>query len=171
MKIFLIGFMGSGKTSLGKRLSKRLGLKFIDLDQAIENKFQITIQKMFEVFGETTFRNIETTTLQTIIEKDNSFVLSCGGGTPCFSSNIDLINKSGISIYIKMDEKALMSRLQKSPKKRPLLNNLSDNELLQRISLVMKERDKFYSQAQLTINGINVNIDQIVDMLKENYST
>lgn len=164
MKIFLIGFMGSGKTSLGKRLANRLNLEFIDLDQFIEEKYNMSVSSIFEQFGELVFRELETLALKAVIGKDN-FVLSCGGGTPCFNSNIQMINEAGISIYIKMNETALVSRLQNSPKKRPLLDNLSNGELLIKISELLGKREYFYNQAKYTIDGINVKIDDIIEKI------
>jgi len=162
MRIFLIGFMGSGKTSFGKKLAKRLNLSFIDLDQQIEEKYKLSIPFIFEKFGEPVFRDLETSMLGSITEKDN-FVLSCGGGTPCFNSNIDIINNSGISIYLKMNERTLISRLQNSHKKRPLLDNLENEELITEVHKLLQQREGFYNQAKHIINGININIDDIIN--------
>ena len=157
--------MGSGKTSLGKRLANRLSLDFYDLDELIEEKYKTSIPTIFEKFGESVFRNLETDTLKETIKKDN-FILSCGGGTPCFNSNMELINKHGISIYIKMNEKALASRLKDSPKKRPLINNLTDDKLIEKITELLNQREDFYNQAKYTINGINPDIGEIINIIQ-----
>lgn len=161
MRIFLIGFMGSGKTSFGKRLANHLNLKFIDLDEQIEKKFKMSITSIFNKFDENTFRNLETITLKSIILEDN-FILSCGGGTPCFNSNIELIKNYGISIYIKLNEKTLASRIQNSLKKRPLLDKLSEEELNEKIKNLLSQREFYYNQANYIIDGININIEDVI---------
>jgi shikimate kinase len=165
MKIFLIGFMGSGKTSFGKRLAKHLKLDFHDLDSLIEEKYKTSIPSIFDKFNESVFRTLETSVLKETIDTKDNFVLSCGGGTPCFNSNMELINDSGVSIYIKMPVKALYSRLKKSNKKRPLLTNLSDELLFEKISELLNQRESFYNKANHVADGINIKLNDIVNFL------
>lgn len=163
MKIFLIGFMGSGKSVFGKKLAKYLELEFADLDRLIEQRYRMTIPGIFTRFNEPLFRDLETNTLKDFIINDN-FVLACGGGTPCFNNNMNIINESGISIYIKMNPKALASRLTKSKTKRPLLADLTTEELYNKISVMLESREKYYSLAKFTVEGINIKPEDIISL-------
>ncbi|NTW33750.1 MAG: shikimate kinase [Bacteroidetes bacterium] len=144
MRIFLIGFMGSGKSSLGKDLSNKLGFAFIDLDDAIEKKSGKTISNIFNEEGEKYFRNIEHECLKDVILTDN-VVVATGGGTPCFCNNMELINLYGISLYIKLNTGILTSRLYLNKSNRPLINSFSKKEDLQKyIEKNLNEREKFF---------------------------
>ena len=112
--------MGSGKSTVGRKLSSATGLNFIDLDKYIQTREGRTVNEIFDKKGEDYFRQTEHRLLKEIIEKDN-FILSCGGGTPCFFDNISMMNKNGITIYLKMTVDAIYSRLLNSPDNRPLL--------------------------------------------------
>jgi shikimate kinase len=155
MKIFLIGFMGSGKSVFGKRLARHLNLDFEDLDTLIEEKFKMSVPGIFSQFDESTFRNLETKVLHSFTNQDN-FILSCGGGTPCFNNNIDFINDLGISIYIKMPVGALADRLSKSKTKRPLIHDTPPELLIEKIRTLLEKREPIYSQAKIIVDGINL---------------
>jgi len=129
MLVYLIGFMGSGKTTVGKKLAGKLGYDFIDLDEMIEKKYRITINNIFNKFDENAFRLIEQETLTETFKLKNT-VISTGGGTPCFFNNMQLINKYGISVYLKMHKQSLYDRLINSKTKRPLLTEKTPNEIL-----------------------------------------
>ena len=142
MRILLMGFMGCGKSTLGKLLSEELSLEFIDLDELIEKK------------GENYFRNAEGKYLEKILRKDN-IVIAAGGGTPCYLNNMERINEKTISFYLKVSTAKLYQRLlEKNLKKnRPLLKSLSSKkELMNFIKTKLQEREKFYSMANYTIN-------------------
>jgi shikimate kinase len=164
MKIFLIGFMGSGKTTLGRKLAKRLDYQSIDLDKSIEFTQQMFIPTIFEQFGEEQFRSWERDELLTIIGNEN-VVISTGGGTPCFSDNMNLMNSSGITVYLKMSPAALKSRLRKAKLPRPLLENKSSDEVSSIISQLLAEREIFYNQAQISIDGLNPDLNNLIDIL------
>jgi len=152
MRIFLVGFMGSGKSSLGRKLAHRLGFSFIDLDKMIEEKEGRSISEIFENKGENSFREIEHECLkQTLLVEDA--VISTGGGTPCFFNNMDLINQNGISVYIKFNSGMLASRLSKDKGKRPLLKH-SDNkkDFQDHIEKLLSKREKYYLQSQLILD-------------------
>ncbi len=157
--------MGAGKTVVGKRLAKSLGLSFYDLDAEIEANFKMSIPTIFNTFGENNFRNLETQTLKQFASSDN-FVLSCGGGTPCFNDNILQINNLGISIYIKMPAKALVNRIQNSHKKRPLTEGKSPDELLKYTEETLAFREQFYNQSKIIVDGLNLNIEELVEKIK-----
>ncbi len=164
MKIVLIGFMGSGKTVFGKKLANQLNLNFYDLDQHIELKYQMSIPSIFTNFDETVFRNLETKELTKFISKDN-FVLSCGGGTPCFNNNMELIRTLGVSVYIELNATALCDRLLNSKITRPLITGLSPHELRQKIELLLSDREKYYKQADIIISGINLKPSSLIEVL------
>lgn len=156
--------MGSGKTVFGKKLARQLNLRFYDLDQHIEQKYQMSIPSIFTSFDETVFRNLETKELNEFISKDN-FVLSCGGGTPCFNNNMELINQIGTSVYIELNATALCDRLLKSKTQRPLITGLSPKELQQKIEQLLSDREKYYNQSNITISGINLKPSSLIEIL------
>lgn len=158
--------MGSGKTTHGKRLARLLKRRFIDLDKEIEDAQQKDISQIFSEQGEDAFRQLESAQLQQVIASQAPAVISLGGGTPCFNNNIALILQHGILIYIKMDEKALYQRVVRSKKSRPLLQNKSREELVDYIRELVAKREPFYSQAQLTLNGINLKTEDMAQSLQ-----
>ena len=169
MRIFLIGFAGCGKTFLGKRSAKLLGLNFIDLDSEIEYYTGISVQQLFKIYGEEKFREIENFVLKNIAELDD-VVISCGGGTPCFHNNMEIIKSKGISIYLKMNEKALFHRLKNSKNKRPLLESKSDEELLNKINQLLGTREKYYNQADLIFEALNSTPEKLVEVINDCYN-
>jgi shikimate kinase len=150
-RIFLIGFMGAGKTSLGRQLAKGMQYEFIDLDKKIEEYAKMTISEIFQNKGEEYFRLLETKVLKSIsIEKN--VVISLGGGTPTQVKNDAIISKN-ISIYIKLPPKALYHRLIASKNPRPLLKDVPSDKLLEFIVTKLKEREPFYEKATMTVDG------------------
>jgi len=164
MLIYLIGYMGSGKTTVGKKLAAKMDYSFLDLDKMIEHKFKITIPDLFAKYDEKTFRKLEQETLLDTFTLANT-VISTGGGTPCFYDNMELINKNGLSVYLKMHPKSLYERLIKSKKKRPLLANKSTEEILKHISMQVIERESFYLQSNLMIKGESMDIRKLVESI------
>lgn len=158
MRIFLIGFMGCGKSTMGKKLAVKLGYEFIDLDHQIELSIGTTIAEYFSVHGEAAFRKLESETLKTFDYPANS-VIATGGGAPCFFDNIEWMNASGLSIYIEMPAAALAKRLESGKEKRPLLRDLNEAEMIEFIEKKLNEREVFYKRALLTVNGINLTAD------------
>lgn len=164
-KIFLMGFMGCGKTTHGKKLAKKLNRPFIDLDHYIERKENKTIPEIFNLSGENAFREMEALYLKQVISRYASAVISLGGGTPCFNNNIDIINTSGLSIYIEMTSKALFQRLENAATARPLLAGKSSDEKLKTISDLLEVRENFYKQAAIKVNGINLDTEKLIEAL------
>jgi shikimate kinase len=158
--------MGSGKSTVGRKLSSVAGLNFIDLDKYIQTREGRTVNDIFNNEGEDYFRQTEHRVLKEIIEKDN-FVLSCGGGTPCFLNNMSMMNENGITIYLQMPVGALHSRLLKSPDNRPLLKEIPGNKLRNYIAITLKEREKYYKMAHHTVGAINLKISSVVKLLRE----
>lgn len=158
MKIFLIGFMGCGKSTMGKRLAQKLGYTFIDLDHQLEKQMGMTIGEYFAVHGEQSFRQLESETLKTFAYPVNS-VIATGGGAPCFFDNMDWMNENGLAVYIEMSASALAKRLEGGKEKRPLLRDLNEAQMIEFIENKLTERAPFYERAGLTINGINLTAD------------
>lgn len=146
MNIFLIGFMGSGKSSLGRKLASNLSRDFLDLDEMIEEKTGKTISEIFSEKGEVYFRSVERELLS-LINPEGEYVVSLGGGAPCSDENIHLIKSGGLSIYIKESEDVLFGRLRGKKKERPLIANLNDTDLRRFISETLSDRLKYYEQA------------------------
>ena len=148
MRIYLIGFMGAGKTRLGKELAQLMGFSFIDLDQLIVEQQGQSISRIFETKGEAYFRALEKETLlKTSLYKDT--IISTGGGTPCFYDNMNWINTAGTSIFLDVDHKILCERLWRGRHKRPLIKKLSQAELNAFVEEKMLARLAFYTQAHV----------------------
>ena len=147
-RIFLIGYMGAGKTTLGKAFSRELGLTFIDLDWYIEERFHKTVQQLFSERGEQGFRELEQKMLHEVAEVED-VVISAGGGTPCFFDNMDYMNACGDTVFLQVEPEVLFRRLKVAKQQRPLLANKSDEELMNFICEALQKRHPFYSQAKL----------------------
>lgn len=165
MKIFLIGYMGSGKSSVGKKLAAKLGMDFIDLDDHIEEAYGKTIPAIFEEEGEDRFRELEHLYLKNLVPKDN-LVISLGGGTPCFYNNIELINNNGISVYLKMSVDALAHRLINAKKKRPLIQDMSEVDLKFFIENNLSKREPFYLQAHYKVKAKDMDVEELAQFLR-----
>ena len=146
-RIFLIGYMGSGKTTLGRAFSKSKELEFIDLDWYIESRFHKTISLLFLERGENSFRELERKMLHEVADFEN-VVISTGGGTPCYFDNMDYMNKQGETVLLEAKPEVLFNRLKISRNQRPLLARKSDEELMNTIKEGMANREAFYSKAK-----------------------
>jgi len=144
--------MASGKSSIGKRLSKKLSMRFLDLDDYIVEKEKMSISKIFQIKGEVYFRLIEHKYLKEIIENDENFILALGGGTPCYANNMDEINKNDtLSIYLQGSTATMIERLIRKKSKRPLIASLGDDKIPEFVAKHLFERRPFYEQAKKTI--------------------
>lgn len=157
--------MGCGKSTLGKKLANKLNKPFFDLDEEIEKKEGVSINELFEKNGEDNFRKREREVLMDIISANENFVMSVGGGTPCFYKNMDLIKQSGTSVYLKYNAGILASRLINAKTTRPLISKLSEVELKAFISLKLNEREVFYNQSTFIIESNNINVKDVVDCI------
>lgn len=151
-RIFLIGYMGAGKTTLGRSLAEVIGLEFIDLDHFIEARQHKTVKEIFAEVGEEGFRKIERASLEEVAQYEN-VVISLGGGTPCFFDNMEVVNRSGVSVYLKPSEEVLLMRLIKGKHKRPLLADKSDDQILQFIREQLAWREPYYLKASLVFEA------------------
>jgi len=157
--------MGSGKTTHGRKLAKALGFRFIDLDEHIMQAEGKSVAAIFADEGEAHFRRLETEHLQAIGRENIPTVLSVGGGTPCFHHNMQWMRDSGTVIYIRMDAKALCTRLIQAKEERPLIKGKSEEELLTFISDLLARRESFYLQAHHSINGISLKTEELIALL------
>lgn len=173
-RIFIIGYMGSGKTTVGKRLAKSLSLTFIDLDAYIQNKFRKTISELFAEKGEEEFRKIESHALHEVAEFED-VVISTGGGAPCYFDNMALMNHAGTTIYIKAHAEELAARLQASKTVRPLITGKPLEELIPFITEHLAQRECYYNSAQIvyhtdcmiTKKDINLTVHGIEELLRK----
>lgn len=140
--------MGAGKTTAGRELAKALDLEFVDLDHFIQTRYQKTVSQLFDEVGEAEFRNIEAKLLKEVGEFEN-VVISTGGGTPCFFDNMDYMNRTGRTIYLKASPEALAKRLNTCKEKRPLIKDKNEEELYTFIVDTLKKREPFYTKAQI----------------------
>lgn len=157
-RIILIGYMGAGKTTIGKALSKELGIIFYDLDWYIESRMRKTVAQIFAEKGEEGFRKIEHNMLHEVAEFEN-VIISCGGGTPCFFDNMDYMNGQGETVYLQASPDVLYNHLKMGKTERPLLKNKTPEEMQVFIAEQLEKREPYYSKAKHTLN---------VDLL-ENY--
>jgi len=166
MRIFLIGYMGSGKTTVGKLLAAKLGLRFTDMDAHIEEKSFKSVNQIFTEQGEQQFRLLEQQSLHELADFDN-VVISTGGGAPCFFDNMEFMNEHGITIYLKLTPEELSERLDTSQAdKRPLLSGRKGEELLRFIRDGLEKREPSYLQARYTVTGeIEHAVSQICRLL------
>ncbi|GGH25598.1 shikimate kinase [Sphingobacterium alkalisoli] len=163
--IFLVGFMGSGKTTWGKKIAQVMQLPFIDLDHEIVLHIGMSIPEYFNLHGELQFRELEREFLK---KQSNKYaVISTGGGTPCFYDNMKWINNNGLSLYLYHTPKSLYARLSQSDiNKRPILKGLSGDELFTFISTKLQEREKYYEQAHIKFAQIHTPIEEIIDLIE-----
>ena len=169
-RIILIGYMGAGKTTIGKALSKELGITFYDLDWYIESRMRKTVSEIFAERGEEGFRKIEYNMLHEVAEFED-VIISCGGGTPCFFDNMDYLNQQGQVVYLKAEPEVLYKHLQMGKVERPLLKGKSKEDLLTFIKEQLEKREAFYMKARYTLDvSLMDNYDKIkisVEKIKE----
>lgn len=158
--LFVVGYMGCGKTTFGEALAKVTGKSFIDLDQYIEKYKEKTVKQIFQENGEDAFRKIESDLLR--IASEEADIIACGGGTPCFYGNIEYINQTGISVWLDASIEVLLARLKVGNEKRPLLRGLSENEIANKIESQLSERRKFYSKAKIHWNGDRLEDEEMI---------
>ena len=168
MKIALLGYMGSGKSAVGETLAGTLQIPFFDLDTLIEADLNATIREVFDTKGEIFFRKAESRVLNEFLTQNTSFVLATGGGTPCYGSNLkDLRDAGSTTIYLQVGIPVLANRLRTEKEERPLIQHLSDADLIEFIGKHIFERSAFYNQSQNTINVGEKSVQEVVGMITE----
>jgi shikimate kinase len=164
-RIILVGFMGCGKTTLGKKLANRLNFKFIDSDILIEQKNAKSVQEIFEKMGETYFREQETKIIDEL-SNENYYVLSTGGGMPCFNDNMSKLRNIGTIFYLKLSPFELAKRLNEAKKVRPLILNKSEDEIYEFVKEKLNQRKIFYEKADYVLKGKDQNVKKIIELIK-----
>lgn len=157
--------MGSGKTHWGRLLSEKLGIPFFDLDEEIVGQAGKPITEIFATAGEEQFRVMESDILHQLSESNDRFIMACGGGTPCYFNNIDYMNQSGTSVWINTPLETLFSRLVHQKSKRPLIRDLSDDQLRGFISKKFSDRRMYYEQAELVVDEEPVELDKLIETI------
>nr|WP_320036885.1 shikimate kinase [uncultured Bacteroides sp.] len=163
-RIFLIGYMGAGKTTLGKAFAREMNLSFVDQDWYIEERFHKTVQEIFAERGEQGFRELERQMLHEIAEFED-VVISTGGGAPCFYDNMDFMNQKGDTVFLNVTPEVLFSRLKMASQNRPILRGKSNEELKAFIAKTLEKRAPFYSKAKYIFNA-----DELEDIYQIKFS-
>ncbi|WP_024989775.1 shikimate kinase [Segatella albensis] len=172
-RIIIIGYMGAGKTTVGKCLAKELNMDFYDLDWYIESRMRKTVKQIFDEVGEEGFRKIEHNMLHEVAEFEN-VIISCGGGTPCFFDNIEYMNQQGETVFLKASPEVLYGHLKMGKTVRPLLLNKTPEEVKVFINEQLEKRNPYYTQAKYTLNvdlmdnyeKIKISVAKIKELLK-----
>ena len=173
IRIFLTGYMGAGKTTLGKAFARKLNLPFVDLDWYMEERFHKTVGELFVERGEAGFRELEKNMLHEVGAFED-VVISTGGGAPCFFDNMDFMNRNGKTVFLNVHPDVLFRRLRVAKQQRPILQGKQDDELKEFIIRALEKRTPFYSQAQYVFNAdeledrsqIDKSVEKLRDLLK-----
>lgn len=165
-KIFLIGYMGCGKSSLGRKIAKATGFRFVDMDTEIEQREGASVSDIFYYEGETYFRRAERALIDELAETDEDLVVSTGGGAPTWGDNMERMNGAGDTVYLRREAKQIASRLSPHGRqKRPKLRGLNDEELVAFMTANMAEREPFYAKARHTVECAAMSDEQIVELI------
>jgi shikimate kinase len=162
--IFLIGYMGCGKTTLAKKLASKLSYEWLDTDTFIEKQEGLTVSEIFSKYGETYFRTLELKLIQSL-DLSLPTIVSTGGGLPCFNNLIEQLNERGITIYLERSPKELFHRLYQGKTKRPLLANKTDEELLKYIEENLEKRNPIYRQSNYILDRDYQTVEKIINLL------
>jgi shikimate kinase len=169
MKIYLIGYMGSGKSTLGRILAEALGLSWMDMDTEIESRYKISITNFFRKYGEDSFRNVEHKVLKEIVSIPD-IVVSAGGGVPCFHNNMELLNQTGLTIYLEATPELILTRIGPYAWKRPLFKQMDGADIVEKITKHLKSREIYYQQALITIDATNPDIAELKKRILDYFS-
>jgi shikimate kinase len=164
--IFLVGFMGAGKTTLAKKLASKLGYQWIDTDQEIEKKEGVKVSEIFEVRGEAYFRALEKQLIDELIPSENRIVAT-GGGLPCFNNLMETLNQLGTTIYLERTPKELFQRVKQATNSRPLIAHKSDEELLEYIETTMEKRREIYLQSNIIADRFSQTPEKIIALIQK----
>jgi shikimate kinase len=170
MRVFLVGFMGCGKSSNARKLARVLQYRFIDTDKLIASLNEMRVNEIFEKQGDEYFRNEETKALHEICKMDD-IVVATGGGMPCFNDNMKFMNDNGVTVYLEASAGLLYHRLVKNKAKRPLIANIPDDQLLEFIVQRVKERRDFYKQAQIVYKSENLDVLKLKERILEHVNS
>ncbi len=164
-RVILVGFMGCGKSTLGKKLAKKLNIPFIDSDTEIESHFQKSIGELFAEYGESHFRELEREYIEALDLRED-FVLATGGGMPCFGENLNRLKDIGTTFYLERSAKELAHRLANAKTQRPLISGLEKEELLEFIEDKLQEREEYYKKAKVILSREEQSPEGIMSFLE-----
>lgn len=164
MRIYLVGYMGAGKSTTSKRLAHQLGWEAYDTDRLFEERFKISINDFFHKYDADLYRRLETQILHETLSLNNA-VIATGGGTPCFNDNMAWMNQNGFTIFLKISPESAITRLSQSKVKRPIIIDKTADELAEFIMKNYAERLPFYEQAQLTFKGENCDVETLATLI------
>lgn len=162
MKVYILGFPGSGKSTIARRLASYMKCNYADMDKLIEQYTNMSISEYFARNGQNAFRETEQQILLHTADMHNT-IIAVGGGTPCYYNNMEFMNNRGITVYLQMNDKALYSRLKNHTMHRPLM--AGEENLQQYITRTLQEREPYYTQAKIHINGLNVNVPLLASVI------
>ena len=164
--IFLVGFMGAGKTTLAKKMASKLGYQWIDTDQEIEKKEGVKVSEIFEVRGEAYFRALEKQLIDGLIPSEK-MIVATGGGLPCFNNLMETLNQLGTTIYLERTPKELFQRVKQATNSRPLIAHKSDEELLEYIESTMEKRREIYLQSNIIADRFSQTPEKIIALIQK----
>ena len=167
MRIYIIGYMGAGKSTVGKRLANRLGMDFVDLDDAFESRYRYSIPRFFEHFGEEKFREFERQCLTEISAESENAVISTGGGTACFHQNLEFMKDNGLTVYLHMHPKSLANRLKNARRLRPVIRDIPNDDMPGFVEQQLSEREPYYRQAHIIVKGEDLDLEGLVDLISK----
>lgn len=165
-RIILVGFMGSGKTWLGKKLAENIGNDFFDLDELVEKETGLSTGEIFHRYGEETFRRSERNALLQVLHQER-FVLAAGGGAPCYRDQMRLMNRAGLTIYLKCSPETLFSRLKNETQNRPLIRDKTNEKLMSYITGTLQQREPVYLQAVLILQADRLTPGELAKHIRE----
>lgn len=164
-RIYLIGFMGSGKSTYGKSIARMMDYAFIDMDDWIESRAGMRIPDIFSQHGEDRFRELETEAIAELSKTERT-VIATGGGAPCFGNNMEIMKESGLTVYLKLSPEALVHRLKGARDERPLLARKTEKEMLETIRELLARREPYYNQADMIIDGLERVTERVVNAIQ-----
>ncbi len=164
-RIYLVGYMGAGKTTAARRLAHRLGWEVVDTDALFEEKYKISVNDFFNKYDETLYRKLESEVLKATESLEN-VVVSTGGGTACYFDNMEWMNQHGLTVFLRISPQAAVDRVIHSRHKRPLVEGKSEEELTEFVNRHYASRMPFYEQAIITVKSEDLDVDSLLEMIK-----
>lgn len=170
MHVFLTGFMGAGKTTLGRSAAQQLGWPFLDLDELIESQQSLSIREIFETKGEAYFRQLERDAITFVVGLQEPHIVATGGGTPCQGDNMERLRQGGLTLYLKPDTDLLIERLRTMRSERPKLREIPEDQIPQVIHHLLSAREPYYQRAHHMLQGESLSAEHIVQLVQAELS-